>query len=181
MILLEGLFELFPCGEVADVASDFLRARAEPSDGVGNKLVDFTGVGLGGDGVAAAETSLLAELLVELVALLGVAVENLEERCLGSGGALGAAELEVVLDVLYGLKVEQEVLRPLRCSLADGDQLSGLQVSVSQGGLGLPLQSEFGQVVDDLGKLGEDQVHGIAHEDELGVVSHVTACCLDSC
>ena len=97
---------------------------------------------------------------------------------MGAGCALGAAEEELFLDVLNGFEVHQEILGPLGGSLANGDELGGLQVGVRKGGLVLPLQGKLGEVIDDLGKLGEKQVHGITHQDELCVISNIATCCL---
>jgi len=97
---------------------------------------------LRGDGVAGWETGFFAEQLVELVALFAVAVEDLEERGLRAGCALGAPELQGLTDELDGFEVEEEVLGPLGCALAYGDELSGLQMRVGECGLALPLQGE---------------------------------------
>lgn len=121
---------------MADVAGDLLSRRAEAGDGVGDDEVDLAGVGLGGDGIAAREAKLGAEELVELVALGRVALEDLKEGCLCTGGTLGAAELELVTGHLDAVEVHHEVLRPLGSPLAHCDELSGLEVGVGEGGLG---------------------------------------------
>lgn len=46
-------------------------------------------------------------------------------------------------------------------------------VRVAQGGQVLILQGKLGQVGDDLRQLGQQQVEGIADEDEVGIVSDV--------
>ena len=48
---------------MADVAGDALGGRAEGGEGVGDAQVDLAGVGLGGDGVDAAEARFLSYVL----------------------------------------------------------------------------------------------------------------------
>jgi hypothetical protein len=57
--------------------------------------------------------------------------------------------------------------------------LGGLEMGVGEGGFGFPLQGEGGEVREDFGEFGEEKVHGVAHEDELGIVGHVAARCLE--
>ena len=61
--LLERLLHLLQVRQVADVAGDALRGRAEGGESVGDAQVDLAGVGLGGDGVDAAEACFLAWVL----------------------------------------------------------------------------------------------------------------------
>jgi hypothetical protein len=77
-----------------------------------------------------------------LVALFAVAVEDLEEGGLCARGSLSAAELQSLADKLNGFKIEEEILCPLCCSLANGNELSGLEMGVSQSRLALPFQSK---------------------------------------
>jgi hypothetical protein len=81
-------------------------------------------------------------------------------------------------------------------SLSDSNQLSSLQVGVGKGRLRcnghllacfasdegvspkvptFPLESESGQVGNDLSKPLEQQIHGIPHEDQLCIVCHEAA------
>lgn len=87
----------------------------------------LSGVSLGRDIIASCgKPKLLGQQDVELVTLCRVPVENLKERRLCARCALGATELELLADMLDVVKVEHEILRPLRSSLSDGDQLGCL-------------------------------------------------------
>ena len=123
LALLERLLHLLEVGQVADVAANALGRGAEGADSVGHAQVDLAGVGLGRNGVGRGKTGLLAEDLVELLDLVGVAVEELEEGGLGAGGALGASKLQSLADGLDVLEVHHELLDPLGSTLADGDEL----------------------------------------------------------
>lgn len=109
----------------------------------------------------------LAKLLVQLVNLLAVAVEDLHERRLRTSGALRTAEKKRLPNQLDILEVHHQFLRPLRGALADGDGLRDLVVGVAQGRQVLVLHGELGQVADDLGELGQDEIQAVLHEDEL--------------
>jgi hypothetical protein len=97
----------------------------------------------------------------------------LEERGLRARGALGAAELQAGADVLDGFEVEKQILGPLGGALADGDELGGLEMRVGESGEGLVLHGELGEVGENFSEFREEQVHGIAHEDEFGIVGYV--------
>lgn len=58
--LLEGLLDLLQVRKVTNVTSDALGGGAEGGEGVGDAQVDLAGVGLGGNGVDAAEASFLS-------------------------------------------------------------------------------------------------------------------------
>lgn len=121
---------------MANIARNLLRRRSNPRDGIRNNQVHLARVRLRRHVIASREAKLAAQQVVQLVALGGVALEDLEEGRLRAGGSLGAAELELADDLLDAVEVEHEVLRPLGGSLADGDELCGLEVSVGEGGLG---------------------------------------------
>ena len=55
MVFLEGFFEFFEHGEVANVAPNMLNRGAEGGEGAGDVEVDFAVVGLHGDGGAGGE------------------------------------------------------------------------------------------------------------------------------
>lgn len=131
-----NLLNLLPVGKVTDITRHLLRRRAQTSNSVGNDQINLSRVGLGRNVVAGREPKLFAKELIELVALSSVALENLQERCLGASRALGATELEFAPDLLDAVEVEHEILRPGGGTLPHGDELSCLKMSICQGGLG---------------------------------------------
>lgn len=164
-------------GQMTNVRRDALHRRTQSAESVGHAQVNLAGVGLSGNVVACREASLLAEEFVELVDLVAIALEELEERGLGPGGALGASELKLLADVGDVLEIHHELLRPGSGSLANCDHLGRLVVGVAQSRLVLPLQSEVTEVFDNLCELGQDEVESIAHEDQFRVVSNCTQLC----
>jgi hypothetical protein len=62
-------------------------------------------------------------------------------------------------------------------SLADGADLSRLKVREREGWLGLPPKGKVLEVVKHLGDLWNQDIKGIPHENQLGVVSDVAAGC----
>lgn len=133
---LKRLLNFLPVAKMAGVARNLLRRRTKAGDGVGNNQVNLARIRLGGHVVAGRKAKLLAEELIQLVALVGVTLENLQEGSLCAGGALGAAELEFAADLLDAVKVKHQILGPLGGPLSDSDQLSCLKVRIRKSGLG---------------------------------------------
>ena len=93
-------------------------------------------VGLAGDREHPREAHAAGDATVELGDLLLVAVEQVEEARLRSGGPLDAPELQRLQAVEHFLRVEEEVLHPQRDAFAHGGQLRGLKVRVCEAGDG---------------------------------------------
>lgn len=159
---------------MSDIGGDALASSTEVADSTANLEIDLTGVGLGGNGVAASEASLLSDELIESFDLGVVTVEDLEERCLSTSGTLDTTEAELIANSLHGSEIHQQVLDPDTCSLSDGGQLSGLKVSETKTGLVLPLHGESGKLVDGGGHLLEEHVKTITHQNQVGVVCDIT-------
>ena len=79
---------------------------------------------------AALEAAQVGEELVEHLDLVGLAVEELQEGGLRAGGALEAAEAQLVHERLQRAQVAQQVLNPERRALAHSGQLRALHVRV---------------------------------------------------
>ena len=104
-----------------------------------------------------------------------VAVEQGQEAGLGAGGALDAAEAQVVAQALEVGQIDHQFLQPQAGALADGGQLGRLEVGEAQGRLIAPLFGEARQAVDHPGQLGLEDVEAVAQHDQVGVVAHVAA------
>lgn len=170
LVLLKRLLNLLEVGQMTNVSSNALSRGAETSQGLGNVEVDLSCVGLGGDCIGGGEAGFLAENLVQAVDLGTVSVEDLHEGGLSASGTHGTSELQVVEGTGDVAEVHQQVLDPLGGALANGDGLSGLEVGEAQGGKVLVLEGELGEVVDDLGQLGQEEAQALLDKDQLGVV-----------
>ena len=137
--------------------------------------VHLPGVGLAADGDHAVKAHLLGDLPLQLLHLLVVALEQLQERRLGSGGALGAQQLQGGDAILHLVQVHEQLVHPQGGPLAHGDQLGSLEVGKAQGGHGLILPGELGQAVDNPHQLVLHQLQALPHEDHVGVVAHIAA------
>ena len=82
--------------------------------------------------------------------------------------------LQAVIDIR---EVEHEVLHPKRSALADGRQLSRLQVRVREGRFGSPPASKSGERTDHGHDSGAQQLKTASHEYEIGVVGDKGAGC----
>lgn len=173
LVLLERLLDLLEHSQVANINTNALAGRAKGAESVADVHINLARVGLAGDDEGRAKSSLLGHKLVQLLDLVVVALENLEERCLGTGGALDTAETQVVAGALEVAQVHQQVLDPQASTLAHSHQLCGLSVSEAQAGKVLVLLGELRQLVDHDGQLGNENVETVAEEDQVGVVSAV--------
>ena len=137
--------------------------------------IHLPGIGLAADGDHAVKAHLLGDLPLQLLHLLVVALEQLQERRLGSGGALGAQQLQGGDAILHLVQVHEQLVHPQGGPLAHGDQLGSLEVGKAQGGHGLILPGELGQAVDNPHQLVPHQLQALPHEDHVGVVAHIAA------
>jgi hypothetical protein len=167
LVGLERLLDLLEHGKVSDVATNALGSAAERAEGVQNVDIDLTGVSLGGADLGLVEAGLLGDELVELLDKSVVALEDGEERALGTGRALDTTELveKVVTDALKVAEIVHEVGDPQRGTLANSDELGGLTVGVAKARQRAVLHGELGEAVDDRGQLGNDEVQGVPEED----------------
>lgn len=158
---------------MTNVNANALAGRAERAKGIANIDINLTGVGLGGNDVRRLETSLLGDQLIQLLNLLMVALEDLEERGLSTGGTLDTTEAQIIASPLEVLQVHEQVLDPQGGTLSDGNKLSGLSVGEAQAGQVLVLLSEGRQLVNDNSKLGDKDIESVTEEDQVCVVGAV--------
>jgi hypothetical protein len=88
----------------------------------------FAGVRLSGNREETREAQFGRNTLLEFPNLVVVAFEEVNEGCLGSGGALAATKPEPIEPLAQDLHIECEVLHPQHGSLANGGQLRRLKM-----------------------------------------------------
>lgn len=103
-----------------------------------------------------------------------VAIEDLEKRGLGSGGAFDAAETDIIAGTGKIAQVKEEILEPEAGTLANGSELRGLVVGVAEGGEIFLFESELGELVNNGCEFGKDNVEALTEKDEVGIVGAVT-------
>jgi hypothetical protein len=72
-----------------------------------------------------------------------------------------------------GKERKETNLDPEGGTLSDGGELSRLEVSPSESRKVLVLVGKLGETLDHNGKLGKDDVAGVAEENEVGIVGDV--------
>ena len=70
-------------------------------------------------------------------------------------------------------EVVVELVHPQGRPLADGGQLGRLEVGVGEAGHILILFGESGEVCKDIDDLFADQLEGVPHDDDVGVVADI--------
>ena len=158
---------------MTDINANALAGSTERAESVADINIDLTRVCLTGDDESGAEASLLGNELVKALDLGVVTVEDLEEGSLSTGGTLDTTETQVVTGTLEVTQIHEQILDPETSTLANGNQLGGLAVGETQAGEVLVLLGELGQLVDDDGQLGDQDVETVAEQDQVGVVGTV--------
>ena len=134
--------------------------------------IHLSGIGLAGYVIAAVKAHFFRYQLLDLAALLMVAVEKLQEARLGSGGSLGAQEPEAAHDIFQIRKIHHQILDPEGSPLADGGRLGRLEMGKCQGRHILILQGEFGKLRDDVHQGAVQKLQALPHLDQVRIVPH---------
>src|SRR6185436_14139112 len=96
--------------------------------------------------------------------------EEGEEARLGAGRPLDPAAAQGRQAVADLVEVEEEVLQPEAGPFADGGQLGRLEVGVGEGRDVLGAAGEGGQLAGGRGQPGGQQLQGLPHQQDVGVV-----------
>jgi len=171
---LERLFHLLEIRQQADVVAELVRRLRDRGQGVDHQRVDLPRIGLAGHGADLLEAERGRHFLVELLDLSVPAAEESQVRGLRAGRALDAAKRQRADAVLDLVQVQRELLAPQRGPLADRGELGRLVVREAQRRHRAVLLGEAGQQMDHGGQLARDQFQRVPHDDQLGVVAHVT-------
>ena len=161
--------------EQTDVVRHLGRALGDPGEDREHVVVDLARVRLAAQADRAVESHLRGDHAVKFAHLVAVAAEEVEVAGLRAGGALGAAERQFVDGAVEGGQVEHEVLDVEGEAFADGGELGGLEVREAEHGHGFVFGGELREVVDQVQQLAPQDLHAVAHLDELGIVGHEAA------
>ncbi len=170
------------------VGADLVHRRSKGSERTKYVRVDLPRVGLAGNRVGVREAAELGDTLVEgldlditndqrgeirsgatTAHLVVVPVKQCQKASLRSGRPFDAPKAEIVPRALEVAQVPQELLDPQCRALADGGELSGLEVGETKGRERTVFLCEGGETRDDGRELGEEEVEALAEEEEVGV------------
>ena len=179
LVLLKRLFHFLQVLQKTDVVREFCGALRDAAQNVQHLAVKLTRVGLAGDGKAALIAHFLGDFRVDLCGHFIVAVEKLKETCLCARGALGAEQLRFAELILHVFKVHQKLLHPQRGALAHGGRLCRLEVGEGERGQVFIFFRKMGKNADDIDELLPNNLHGFRHDDDVGVVADIAACCAE--
>ena len=173
LVLLERLLDLLHVLEHTDVVRELMGGLGDAGEHAEHAEIDLTAVGLTGYRIAGRKAHLLCDHLVELTALRMIAVEQLEERRLCAGGALGAEELQGAEYILEILEVKHELIQPQGRTLTDRRRLCRLEVGVRKRRHILILHRELAELVDDIHELLMHELETLPHDDDIGVIADI--------
>ena len=175
LVLFKGLLHLLQVAEQPHVGGKLAGGLSDAGQGGHHVVVHLPGIGLAAHRDHGVKAHLTGYLPLQLLDLLVIPLEQLQEGCLGTGGPLGAQQLQGGDAVLHLLQIHEQLVHPQGGPFAYRHQLGSLKMSKAQGGQGLILLCELGQPGDDLYQLGPDQLQSLPHEDHVGIVPHIAA------
>ena len=76
-------------------------------------------------------------------------------------------------DMLDFFQIKQQLLHPQCGALTHSSRLSRLEMGKGKSGKILILIGKLGQYADEGNQLLQDDLSGLVHEDQIGVVSHI--------
>ena len=104
-----------------------------------------------------------------------VSFEQLHKGGLGTGGPLGAQELQVGQLIRQIFHILGQLIDPQGGPLAHGGELGRLQMGIAQAGLVPVGFGKGGQIFHHLGALLKRQAAGLPEDHHIGVVSYIAA------
>ena len=72
-------------------------------------------------------------------------------------------------------QIQRQILRPKRGALSHGRELGRLKMRIAQRRQVLPLQRKRAERVDRAGQSRCDQLHRLAHDDQVGIIDDILA------
>ena len=161
--------------EQTDVVRHLGRALGDAGEDRQHVVVDLARVRLAAQAHGAVESHLRGDHAVELAHLVAVAAEEVQVTRLRPGGALRAAERQFVDGAVKRGQVEHEILDVEGEALAERGELGGLEMREAEHRHGFVFGGEFREVVDQVQQFPAQDLHAVAHLDQLRVVRHEAA------
>ena len=131
MIFLKRLFQLLHALQESQVITELVSTLCHFTEPVEDDAVQFSRIRLSCDSEALIETEGFCHHKVQRLHLFLISIKEIQEACLGPGGALHASKLHGFDGEAEILKVHQKILHPQGCPFSYGGDLSGLIVGIS--------------------------------------------------
>lgn len=173
LILLERLLDLFQVSQQTDICGDLVDGCTKGGHGHQDVNINLAGISLARDGVVLLESGKLCHTLVKSFHLVMIALEEGQERCLGSSRSLDPTESNVLTSTSEIAKIPKQLLDPKSGTFADSCQLGRLKVGEAQGREVFVLLCKGAEALDDTSELGQEDIETIAKDDKISVVGHI--------
>ena len=108
-----------------------------------------------------------------------IALKQSQKTRLCAGRAFRAAERKFVAATFEFVQIEHEIVAPQRRAFADGRQLRGLEVRVTERRLVLPRFRKSRERIDEVRQRHADRVERFAHQDQVRIIGHVARGCAE--
>ena len=160
----------------SDIVAHLVCGCSDAGKHICHSGVHLAGVSLSGYRVALGKAHLLRDHGIDLVDGLLISVEQLQEGSLGSRGSLGAEKLHGTENIVQILQIKIKLLQPQSRTLSHGSGLCRLEVCECKGRLCLIFFRKISQLGNDIDQLLLHKLQSLCHHDNIGIVSHITAC-----
>lgn len=172
LVAVERLGQLADTHQQTNVAAEFVRALGDAGKRREYLAVLLSRVGLAGDREGQLESELLGDRTIEGFDFTVVAAEERQVAGLGACRALGATTAQVVATVCHLAQILEELLQPQAGPLADGGELGGLEVRVSQARRVAVAGGEGRQIAHHRCQPAGEQIERFSDDQGVGVVDH---------
>ena len=159
-----------------DIRTHLHSGGSDDPERVQDDRINKPGIGLAGYRHAAVKSHLFRDHGIQAVHLVEVSVEEFKEGGLRSGRSLAAEELQAGKDMFDFAERQIEFLHPESRSLSHCRGLRGLEVGKAQRRKTLVGVRELGKLCQNIDQFPAYQAERFAHDDHIGIISHVAAC-----
>mmetsp|Transcript_28981 Transcript_28981/g.61717 ORF Transcript_28981/g.61717 Transcript_28981/m.61717 type:complete len:331 (-) Transcript_28981:270-1262(-) len=173
LILGERFLHLLQIREQSNVAAHFVRRLRNAAQQAQHVVIDLARVSLSANGNTLVEPHLTANLLIQRLDLIVIAIEQFQKRGLRPRRALDTPHGQILQLVRHPLVIQQQILHPERAPLAHRGELRRLIVRESQRRHILVLEREFLEDGERLDELLAYQLERFLELDDVRVVPDV--------
>ena len=173
LALFKRLLHLLQVLQQADVIGHLGGACRDAGEHIQHSGVYLSGVGLAGYRIAGGKAHLLRDHGIQSVHLIHVAVKQLQEGCLSSGGSLGTQKLHGGNHIVQILQIQVKLLHPQGGALSYRGGLSGLKMGECQRGKILVAVRKGGKFCQHVHQFFLHQLQSLCHDDDVRIVAHI--------
>ena len=174
LALLKGFLHLLEMLQKADIIGELMGALGNACQDIDHPGIYLAGIRLSGYRITIRKTHLSGYHPIRQTAFLMISVKKLQKAGLGTGRPLGPKQLHRIQHMIQILQIQAQLLQPQGRPLAHGRRLGRLKMGEGQCRLILVGFGKSCQLGHDIDQLLSYQPQGLCHDNNIGIVSHIT-------